>query len=171
MSVELSVEQILANLETQMDLHRRQKDHHAEQESFHREQCAVHTAELEAITRNYEVFKEAAGAAVEMAARLPAPAKAPVEETLPLGASVIRSRLVARVVAERPASEPFTASSVAAEVNRRFRRALKKPANARLASAALRRLLANGTLRLAKKGAPHHESLYTKVLPGDDGPG
>lgn len=167
MNANLSVAQILANLELQMEHHRGRSAQHAERESFHRGQREAHDAELEAVTRQYQAFKAVAGTAVEMASRTAATAGAQGEETLPAGASLLRSRLVARVIAGRPADEPFTASSIAEEVNRRFRKSLKKPANSRLAAAAIRRMMAHGLLSLAQKGAPHHEAVYIKVVRGE----
>jgi phosphoribosylcarboxyaminoimidazole (NCAIR) mutase len=167
-SSELSVAQILANLEAQMALHKEREAYHAEQEVYHREQRAVHAAEHETVAKHYEAFKATAGGAAEIAARVAASAPAPPpqkEETrqpaLPAGRS-LPSRLVARLIAELPADETFTASRIAAEVNRRFRRELPKPIDSRLASTALRRLLAEGEIRLVEKGTAHREALYSR---------
>lgn len=163
MSTELSVAQVLANLEKQMAFHQDQEARHAKQEVFHREQRAVHAAEYETVARHYEAFKATSGTAAEIAARtaavVPAPAPpppaAPARPTLP-------SRLVARLVAELPADEVFEPSRVAAEVNRRYRRELRKPMDSRLASTALRRLLAEGKVKLVEKGTAHHQAVYAK---------
>lgn len=164
MSAELSVAQVLANLEKQMAFHQEQEARHAEQEVFHREQRAVHAADYETVARHYEAFKATSGIAAEIAARTatvvppepppPAPS-APVKPTLP-------SRLVARLVAELPAGEVFAPSRVAAEVNRRYRQELRKPMGPRLASTVLRRLLAEGAVELVEKGTPHHPAVYAK---------
>jgi hypothetical protein len=160
----LSVAEILAHLEGQMAFHQQQKALHVEREAFHREQAAHHDAEFEVIARHYEAFKATAGAAAEIAARTASPAPAaPPEDDLPPGRPVIRSRLVARVVANIPADYTFTASWLAAEVNRRFGKALRKPADARLAAAALRRMAANGTVRVAQPGTSHRETVYSRV--------
>jgi hypothetical protein len=162
LSTELSVAQVLANLEKQMAFHKDQEAHHAGREIFHREQRAVHAAEYETVAKHYEAFKATSGMAADIAARtaavLPAPdppPPAPAKPTLP-------SRLVARLVAELPAGETFAPSRVAAEVNRRYRRELRKPMDVRLASTALRRLVADGIVRLAEKGTAHHQAVYTK---------
>lgn len=165
MSANLSVTEVLANLEAQVDFHRRQEAHHAEQEVFHREQRAVHAAELENVTQHYEAFRGVAGSAAEVAARRDVALAEPAgseEETLPPGKQVLRSRLVTRIATERPAGQPFTASALAAEVNRRFGKVLERPADARLAAAALRRLAANGVVRVVKPGMPHHEAVYAR---------
>lgn len=163
-SERLSVGEILAQLEGQMAFHQQQKALHTEQEVFHREQAALHAAEFEVIARHYEAFKATAGAAAEIAARTAAPAPAaPPEDALPPGKPVIRSRLVARVVAGFPAGQTFTASRLAAEVNRRFGHAFRKPADARLVAAALRRMIANGTARIVEPGTSHRETVYARV--------
>jgi hypothetical protein len=169
MSSQLSVAQVLANLESQLAFHQEREAHHAQQEALHREQRAVHAAEHEKVARAYEAFKASAGGAAEIAARATAPSPemsrqlenaqnagdAPGKTTLP-------SRLVARAVAAIPAGETFSPSRIAAEVNQRFRAELKKPIDVRQASTTLRRLQAEGVVRLAQKGAPHHEALYTR---------
>lgn len=161
MSTKLSVEEILAHLETQMAHHKQKEEHHAEREAFHHEQKAVHAAEYETIVRHYEAFKATAGTAVEIAVRTGMAHKSSVRD-LPPGRPVLRSQLVARLVAELPEGEIFQATTLAAEVNRRYQEALRKPADSRLVSAALRRLAANGTIRLAERGTAHREARYTK---------
>ncbi len=165
MSSQLSVAQVLANLEAQMAFHKERQTHHAQREAFHHEQQAVHTAEYEKVAKHYEAFKATAETAAEIAARTAAsaPEPPPREEPPPARSEPVRpSQLVARWVAELPAGEVFAASRAAAEVNRRYRRELRKPLDSRLASTALRRLLANGEIRLVEKGAAHREALYTK---------
>jgi hypothetical protein len=49
----------------------------------------------------------------------------------------------------------FTPTRIAAEVNRRYSRELRKPIDSRLASTALRRLMAQGMVRLVQKGTAH----------------
>jgi hypothetical protein len=163
MSAKLSVADVLAHMEAQLARHKQQEAHHGEQEVFHRDQKAQHAAEYENVLRHYEAFKATAGAAVEIAARTaaqePEPANPP---ELQPGQRIIRSRLVTRVLEELPAGESFGASHLAAEVNRRYGKHLKKPANARLVSAVLRRKLANGELRVIQEGAPHREAVYAK---------
>lgn len=165
MSSELSVTQILANLEAQMAFHRDKEKHHAEQEALHGEQRAVHAAELETVTKHYEAFRAAAGEAVERVARnvIPAPAPPPrVEPPQPPLKPTLPSRLVARLVKVLPAGEELAPSRVAREVNRRYAAELRKPMDSRLASAALRRLMADGTLQLVRKGTAHHEAVYMR---------
>jgi hypothetical protein len=56
----------------------------------------------------------------------------------------------------------LSVEEILAHPNRRFREALRKPADSRLVSAALRRMAANGTIRLAERGTAHREARYTK---------
>lgn len=162
MSAKLSVEEILTHLEKQMAFHKQREEHHAAREVFHREQRALHAEEHETIVRHYEAFKATAGTAVEIAVRTGMSARASVRD-LPPGQPVVRSRLVARLIADLPAGELFQASTLAAEINSRFREALRKPADTRLVSAALRRMAANGTIRRVEKGGAHREARYAKA--------
>lgn len=166
MSSQLSVAQVLANLEAQMALHKEREAYHAQQEVHHREQCAVHAAEYETVAKHYEAFKAAAGGAAEIAARVAAatPPKA-APEPPPEPPSWKRPQpgpLVIRIVEELPQGEKFGPSRIAGEVNRRFARSLRKPLDSRLASAVLRRLLKEGTVRLVQKGGAHHEAVYSR---------
>ncbi len=145
-----------------MDLHREQEAHHAREEASHREQRAAHAAELEVLARHYEALKSSAEAAAPLAARQVPPPQALLQETLPPGQPVVRRYLVERVVEEMPKGEVFSPTSIAAAVNRRFRN-LPKPAEPRMASTALRRLAAEGRIRVVQKGTSHREATYTRA--------
>jgi hypothetical protein len=166
-SSDFSVSQILASLEAQMALHREKEVFHAEQEAFHREQRAVHAAEYEKVARGYDSFKASAGEAAEIAARAaaaapPAPPPASPREELPPGKTPRPHLLVAKVVADLPVGEVFGCSRLTKAVSRRFGHALKKPLDPRLVSTILRRMAADGRLRVVQKGMPHREAMYTK---------
>lgn len=66
------------------------------------------------------------------------------------------------ILEDMPKGEVFGASHLAAEVNRRFGKALRKPANAQLVSAALRRLHANGLIQRVREGSGRTAALYTR---------
>ncbi|HSS51448.1 MAG TPA: hypothetical protein VLX28_21095 [Thermoanaerobaculia bacterium] len=69
-----------------------------------------------------------------------------------------------RLIEETTAGEVFGPFWIAAEVNRRFSRALPRPLDVRLASAVLRRLAAaSGWVRVVREGGPHHEAGYTRT--------
>jgi hypothetical protein len=159
LSTELSVARILANLETQMKVHQEREAFHGERETFHREQRALHATEHATISRHYEDFKASAGSAAEIAARaIAAGQEAPRPAVKLLRPSV----LVARAVGAMPAGERFTPTRITQEVNRKYREELRKPIDSRLASTALRRLLADGHLVLVQKGAAHREAVYAR---------
>lgn len=164
MSSELSLSQILANLEAKIASHREKEAYHAEQEVFHREQRTLQAAELATSLEHYEAFKAVAGPAAEIAASFtpaapPQEKKEKVEEVPP---TTVRSKLVSQVVASLPAGETFSPSRISTELNRRYGKHLRTPANARMVSNTLRRLAAEGEVRLVQEGAPYHEALYTK---------
>ena len=162
MNTKFSKEELLAHFQTQMAFHKTQESHHAGQEAFHREQKERHATEHETVARHFAAFQETAEVAFEIASRM-----TPVSETalqgLAPGKPVIRSRLVAKVLEEIPQGEVFGAAQLAAEINRRFSKALRKPANAQLVSAALRRLHANGLVQKVREGSGRTEALYTRA--------
>jgi hypothetical protein len=158
MSSNLSVAEILANLEAKLAHHREQEAFHASQEVHHREQRAVHAAETEAVSQHLEAFKAVALPAAEMA-RPQAPS-APDDSDL--GPRPLVSHMVTRVVSSRPAGEVFGPTAIAAAVYQRFAGKLKKRADGRLVSITLRRLRDEGQIRLVQKGKAHTEALYTK---------
>ncbi|HEV2847234.1 MAG TPA: hypothetical protein VG477_20435 [Thermoanaerobaculia bacterium] len=155
MSSELSLSQILANLEAKIASHREKEVYHAEQEALHGEQRALQAAELATSLEHYEAFKAVAGPAAEIASSF----TKSVEEA---PSTTVRSKLVSQVVASLPAGEIFSPARISAELNRRYGKHLRRPASARMVSNALRRLLAEGEVRLVQQGGPYHEALYTK---------
>jgi hypothetical protein len=165
MSSKLSVEEVLANLEQRAVFHREQEAFHAQKVAAHQAEQAYHAAEREKVLRSLEAFREAAPAAVDLAQPLPIAAD-PAEESddadLPAPGRLMVSRLL-RLVVERPGlEEPFGATDVAAEVNRRFADRLRKPVRTRTASDVLRRMLDEGLLEISRKGKPLHEALYVR---------
>jgi len=72
------------------------------------------------------------------------------------------SRLVRLVVERSGLAEPFGASAVAAEANRRFADRLRQPIDQRTASDVLRRMLGEGEIHSARKGKAFHEALYAR---------
>lgn len=158
MGSELSLSRILADLEERIAFHREREAFHAGQEALHHKERTHHAEELAAALQGYEALKAAVGTATEITSRASAALPEPEEEP----PSRVRSKLVARVVSDLPEGEVFGASRIADEVNRRFGQSIRRPANPRMVSTALRRLAKEGGIRLAQKGTPHHEALYTK---------
>lgn len=172
MSAKLSVEEVVGNLERRVAFHREQEALHAQQVIFHtqqgehhREQQALHAAEVQKVLQSLETFRTAAGTAVDLAQALPAaaqPAAAAGETRLPPRNRKMVGRLI-KLATESPGlAEPFGPTDVAAEANRRFAGRLSEPVGPRTASDVLRRMLAEGGLRLVREGKPFQEALYAR---------
>ena len=164
MSAKLSVEDVVANLEARAAFHSEQEALHAQQEAHHREQRAAHATELAKVRQHLETFRAAAAPALELA-RIPvaAPPSPPPPEALPASGRLMVSKLVRQVVQAQADGEPFGATAVAAEVNRRYGTHLKKKAiDSRTASDVLRRMANEGALHLVREGKAFHEALFAK---------
>jgi hypothetical protein len=163
MSSKLSIAEILTKLEARIEFHRQQAAHHVAQEAWHREQSTHHSAELEKVLARFEAFKATAGDAADLAAEsvLPQPPKGLVDD-LPPGRKFTQSKLIQRVVQDLEPGVPFTATQVAAEVNRRFRERLKRPVDKRVAATALRRLRDSREIREVEAGRSFHEAWYQR---------
>lgn len=149
-----TVPQVLEALEAQIAHHQEREAFHAGQEAAHREERARHAAELERIRRHYENLRESLGAVEGFAGRKP--------QSLERAGRASLTRLVGLALADLEPDRPFTASDLAAEVDRRFGDRLKKPAERHLVAIALRRLHKRGRLRLVRKGRPHTEAVYAR---------
>jgi hypothetical protein len=166
MSSNLSVAEVLASLEQRAAFHRDQEAMHAQQETQHREERALHAAELAKVLQSLEAFREVASVAAELAQPVAAAAaakkaeKEKEKEKLPPPGRLMVGRLLTLVI--QGLAEPFGPTAVAVEANRRFADRLRRPVGTRTASDLLRRLLAEGTIRLAQKGTAFHEALYTR---------
>jgi hypothetical protein len=164
-SSKMSVEEVLSELEQRADFHREREAFHAQEEVRHREERALHAAELEKVMQSLETFRTAAATAVDLArtAAKPVPAQ-PVqaEEPLPPRGRLMIGKLLRRVALSPSLAEPFGPSALAAEANRRYAGRLPRPVDIRTASDVLRRMLAEGEIRLARKGKAHHEALYIR---------
>ena len=161
MSSKLSVEEVLAQLEQRAAFLREREAFHAEQEAHHRGHRELHAAELQKVLDSLESFRTVAAAAVDLARPLPKPAP-PVEEKLPPPGRLRVSRTIRLVVQSPDLAEPFGATAVAAEANRRYGKHLKKAIGPRTVSDVLRRMLAEGEIRITREGRAFHEALYTR---------
>lgn len=163
MSSKLSVEEVLANLEQRAVFHREQEALHAQKEAHHREEREQHAAALAKVLHSLEAFRTVAAAAVDLAQPVAAQSgrvSKAEEENLPEPGRLMVGRLIHRVVVAMDG--PFGATAVAAEVTRRFADRLREPVGPRTASDVLRRLLAEGEIRLVRKGKAFHEAMYTR---------
>ena len=159
MSSHLSVKEILAKLEARIASHREQAAFHVQQEVHHREQGVFHTAEFEKLTAHYEAFKATATTAADL---VQAEAPPPAGDDEDLGDRPMASRLIARCVEHLPSGEPFGASRVAAEVEKRYRDRLRKPLDVRTVAVTLTRLSRAGRIRRVREGKAHQEALYLR---------
>jgi hypothetical protein len=157
MSSDLSISQVLKDLETQVRQLEEQEAFHAQQEVFHREQRALRTGELAVIRERCETFRAAAAAAGEVVRRLKVEG---ADEGAP---PTTISKMIARVLQAKAAGERLTPSSIAGEVNEIFARRLRRPVSTRTASVALSRLAGLGYLALVREGRAFHEAVYAKT--------
>ena len=151
MSTKRSVAGILGNLESEIARLEKEEAFHAQQEAAHREKRAASAERLALVRERYQAFRSASAAVEEVvpASAEPEDAKAPT--------SVIRQ--VARIVAAKAPDEPFTPSGLLAEVQQR---SPKLAASNRNVSAALRRLVERGEVRVVEEGKPYHEAVYER---------
>lgn len=160
MTVNLALSEILANLERRIASLRENVELHTRQEEHHREQRAQFEAELQKAERHLQSLQEAAAVAADLGLPAPAPSPPPREENL--GPNPTLPKMVARVVDDRPEGESFGPRVVTQEVNRRFRKLLRRPADVRAVSVALRRMSVARRIRLVQEGRANHEALYAR---------
>jgi hypothetical protein len=156
MSSDLSIAQVLTDLEAQVRQLEEQETFHGQQEVFHREQRALRTDELAMIRARYEAFKAAAAAAGEVVRRVK------VEGADVTAAPATISKMIGRMIDAKVAGERFTPTAIAREVNETFAKRLRRPVSGRTASVALRRLADLGRLEIVRPGKAFHEALYAK---------
>ena len=160
MALNLSLSEILANLQRRIESLREQVDLHARQEEHHREQRARFEAELQKTTEHFESFQAVAATAAELDLPAAAPPPPPPEEDFGLNPTL--PKMVARVVDGRPEGERFGPKSVVEEVNRRFRKWLRRPVDPPAVSVVLRRMYDAGRIHQVRAGKANHEALYVK---------
>src|SRR5262245_24525317 len=123
MDTNLSIAQILSDMEAQIAHHESQEAFHAQQEVFHREQRATHAEGLAKVRERYEVLTAGVPAAGEIFEELPQPApEAPpqVEPDPDEGRQPTIAKLVKRLVSSKSGNEELTPKSIARELNERF---------------------------------------------------
>src|SRR5215213_2181103 len=163
MTLNLSLSEILVNLETRIESMGEQVALHARQEEHHREQRALLEAELEKAKEHLESFRAVAATAADLHLPAAAPAPPPPEEDL--GPHPTVAQMVARVVADRPEGERFGPKLVVSEVNRRFGKLLGRPVEPSAVSVVLRRMCEARRIHQYRPGKANHEALYTRMPP------
>jgi hypothetical protein len=166
MDTNLSVAQILSDMEAQIAHHESQEAFHAQQEVFHREHRTLHAEGLSKLRERYEAFKAGVSAIGESFQDRPQPAPPPPPQAEPdpdKGRRPSISKLVLRLVSSKSGEEVLTPKSVAKELNERFATKLQRRVTGRDISVYLRRLHAEGRLHLVRKGSAAHEAVYTRA--------
>jgi hypothetical protein len=164
MSTNLSVKELLSHLESRIVRHRERSAFHAQHEALHREQREQHDAELDRLSRLHEAFRSSSSEAAELALQdrvLPQAA----EEDLAAGSRPQLTRMVTRIVKDKALHERFGTAAMTREVQERYGKWLRRPVRAHRISIILRRLAAQGSIHLARRGRPHWEALYTRERP------
>lgn len=171
MSMNLSLGQMIAQLEKKVALHRERQSFHAEQEALHRDKAAEHAAELEGAQSHLQALRAAAEAAGELLDRGEAvlPSQSEGNDTLDVNRKRALSRMVARVVESKSPDETFGARSVTQEVQERWGAKLRRGPDSRNVAALLRRWALSGRLQQVSEGRAHHEALFRKKQPGGAG--
>jgi hypothetical protein len=151
----------LAFHQSREKLHAEQQAHHESQAQTHRDERARHAAEIEAITRNLEELRGIAERLGEVMTRSRSVPPATDEQIL--GRRPNLSIAVDRLLATWPVDVPFTASSLAAEIQRRYGTILRRSVDIRAVGSALRRRRDKGLIREVREGRPYVEAEYRKV--------
>jgi hypothetical protein len=164
MPPELSMAAIVERLEAQIAFHREREAFHAEKENHHREQRTVHAAELETLTSSLAAYKAAVTTAMALARRevAPPPAPPPVPSQ-DLGSKPTLTTMVKRIVEIKAPSDVFGTTVILQEVRQHYGNRLRGRVTKKFVSIALSRMCEAGKLRVARKGQPHHETLYAKA--------
>ena len=168
MTLNLSIGQMIGELETKVAHHRERKEFHAAQQAIHREQTALHEAELDKALARLEAFRSAAEAAGEILDQARLAAQPPPRPDLD-PADLIRkrslSRMLTRVVEELPPDQVFGARAVTREIEKRWGAKLRRRPDPRSVAATLRRWAAAGRIHQVREGRSYYEGLYTKLPP------
>lgn len=141
--------------------HAEQEAHHASQAKLHGDERARHAAEVEAITRNLEELQGIADRLGEVMTRSRVVPSETDEQVL--GRRPNLSIAVDRLLATWPPDVPFTATSLATEIQRRYGSILRRKVDIRAVGSALRRRRDKGLLREVREGRPFEEAQYRKV--------
>ena len=164
MSLNLSIIQMLAQLEARVAHHQKQQTLHVEQEAFHRDKAAFHTAELEAAQTHLEAFRVASVAAGELLERDKSVAPPPARPDGDLDVNRKRSlnRMVARILEDLSPDETFGATSVTRAIQERWGAKLRRRPDPRSVATTLRRWALDRRIDQVREGRAHHEGLYRK---------
>lgn len=159
-----SIDDVLESLETQAVFHREREAFHAAEAAAHQEKQRTHATELAEISRRMELFRSAAGEALELSDRS-VPAAAPEPEDIGPASRPDVRRMVDLILKTKGAGERFGPATLTQEINLRFGGRLRRPVSAAYVSVLLRRLSERGRIHLVRRGKPHWEALYVQEAP------
>ncbi len=162
MSRQLSIEKVLADLQSRIEHHRTKQTFHEAQEAFHQTEKARHAADLQIALDRFETFKAAADAVDELVTR-PLKEEKAIDDSIPAGKGAVLSKLVARLVAAKAAAETFGATDITHEAQRRYGARLKRPIDVRTVGAKLRRMAQAGHIHQVSEGRAFHEAQYSRT--------
>jgi hypothetical protein len=140
--------------------HAQQQAHYTQQEKLHGEERARHAAELEAASRHLEELREMAERLGQVVQQVRVVPSETAEETV--GRKSNLSQALDRVLESWPPDLHFTATSIAAEIRRRYGSVLRRTVDPRVIASALRRRRDEGAVREVREGRPHQEAEYRK---------
>lgn len=164
MSLDLSIVQMLAQLEARVAHHEKQQALYAEQEALYRDKAAFHKAQLEAAQAHLEAFRTASVAAGELLVRdrsvVAAPASPPADIDVRRRKSL--SRMMALIIEELPADAVFGATTLTRAIQKRWGAKLRRQPDPRSAATTLRRWATDGRIVQVREGRAHNEGLYRK---------
>ena len=164
MSQNLSIAQMMAQLEARVAHHEKQEALHSEQEALYRDKAAFHREQLEAARAHLEAFRAASVAAGELLVRDTSVATQKPEpaEDVDVRKRKALSRMVARVVEELPADAVFGTSKVTRAIRERWGAKLRRQPDPRSVATTLRRWSQAGRLVHVREGRAHSEGLFRK---------
>ena len=160
----LSVPQVLAQLEARVAHHQKQQALHAEQEAAHRDKAAFHQARLEAARTQLEAFRAvtvSAGELLESDKSVAAPPAWPADDIEVNGKRAL-NRMMARVIENLEPDVTFGATAITRAIQARWGTKLRRQPDPRSVATTLRRWAAAGEIVQVREGRAHHEGLYRK---------
>jgi hypothetical protein len=161
----LSVSQVLAQLEARVAHHQKQQALHAEKEAAHRDKAEFHQARLDAAQAHLEAFRAAsvaAGDLLESDKSVAAPPAWPADE-IEVNRKRALNRMMARVLEDLEPDATFGATSLTRVIQARWGAKLRRQPDPRSVATTLRRWAAAGGIVQVREGRAHHEGLYRKT--------
>ena len=164
MSANLSISQMLAQLEARVAHHEKQQTLHSEQEALHRDKAEFHKAQLDAARAHLDAFRSASVAAGDLLVNdksVAAPSPLPVQD-VEIHRKKALSRMMARIIEELPPDTVFGPTHLTYAIQKRWGPRLRRQPDRRSVATTLRRWALDGRLEQVREGRAHREGLYRK---------